>query len=79
VGAVLLSHWVELLLMIDNWNSDDDGWRTNIMEGPHGGGRPFREDWAEWGWRMRLSFVATMLIVAGFFALMIYGIYRLHY
>jgi len=64
--------------MIDNWNSDDDGWRTNIMEGPHGGGRPFSELWAEGDWRWRLSFVATMAGIAGFFALMIFGIWKLN-
>lgn len=64
--------------MIDNWNSDDDGWRTNIMEGPHGGGRPFSEDWASWSWRDRFGFIGMMLLVAGLFALMIYGIWKMN-
>lgn len=49
--------------MIDHWPGDDDGWRTNVMEGPHGSGKSFREDWGEWGWGMRLVFA---LIVAAF-------------
>jgi hypothetical protein len=61
--------------MIDNWDGDDDGWRTNIMEGPHGGGRSFSELWAEGDWRWRLSFIATMSAIAGFFALALYGLY----
>jgi hypothetical protein len=60
--------------MIDRWDGEDGGWRTNIMEGPHGGGgRPFGEDWRSWGWRMRMGFVLSMLGVAGFFALIIFG------
>lgn len=52
--------------MTDNWNGDG-GWKTNIMEGPHGGGRSFSEDWAEWTWGARLGFIATMMAVAAFF------------
>jgi hypothetical protein len=63
----------------DNWDLNESDGKWNIMEGPTGGGRPFRDDWAEWGWRMRLSFVGAMGIVASFFALMGWGLYRLHY
>lgn len=37
-------------------------YQSDLMEGPHGGsGRPFREEWEDLGWGMRIVWVFSVI------------------
>ena len=61
--------------MCDNWDFKESDGKFNIMEGGGGGG-PIM--WSEWSLGMWLGFIGMMLFVAGFFTLMLWGIWKLH-
>lgn len=54
--------------MLDNWDFTKSDGRPNIMEGPHGSNRPWREYYGEMSPKDKRGFWLAMLGVGAFLA-----------